>query len=109
MNIMLVGVSERTREIGIRKALGASNSHITWQFLIESLVMSIAGGVLGYGLGYLLAFAVARSFLTFDPLFSWGIAGATLGTALFVGLLFGLYPAIRAARKDPIEALRQYH
>jgi putative ABC transport system permease protein len=109
MNIMLVGVSERTREIGIRKALGASDAHITWQFLIESLAMSLAGGILGYFFGYLLAFAVARSFLTFDPLFSWQIAVATLGISLVVGLLFGLYPAIRAARKDPIEALRQYH
>lgn len=109
MNIMLVGVSERTREIGIRKALGASNNHITWQFLIESLAMSIAGGVFGYVLGYLLAFTVSRIFLTFDPLFSWQIALTTIGVSLVVGLLFGLYPAIRAARKDPIEALRQYH
>lgn len=109
MNIMLVGVSERTREIGIRKALGASNAHITWQFLIESLAMSLAGGILGYLGGYLLAFVVSRIFLTFDPLFSWQIALSTLGISLFVGLIFGLYPAIRAARKDPIEALRQYH
>lgn len=109
MNIMLVGVSERTREIGIRKALGASNANITWQFLIESLIMSLAGGIGGYVLGYLLAFAAARIFLTFNPLFSWQIAAITLCVSLGVGLLFGLYPAIRAARKDPIESLRQYH
>ncbi len=109
MNIMLVGVTERTREIGIRKALGASNTHITWQFLIESLVMSSAGGVLGYLAGYLAAFAISRSFLTFDPAFTWTIAGVALGVSVLVGTLFGLYPAIRAARKDPIEALRQYH
>jgi putative ABC transport system permease protein len=109
MNIMLVGVTERTREIGIRKALGASNGHITWQFLIESLAMSLAGGLIGYVLGYLFAFTIARLFLTFDPLFNWVIAGAAFGVSLFVGLVFGLYPAIRAARKDPIEALRQYH
>lgn len=109
MNIMLVGVSERTREIGIRKALGASNTHITWQFLIESLAMSLAGGVFGYVTGYLIAYAIARTFLTFDPVFSWSIAGTAFGISLGVGLLFGLYPALRAARKDPIEALRQYH
>lgn len=109
MNIMLVGVSERTREIGIRKALGASNANITWQFLIESLIMSLAGGIFGYITGYLLAFAASRIFLTFDPLLSWQITAITLGTSIVVGLLFGLYPALRAARKDPIEALRQYH
>lgn len=109
MNIMLVGVTERTREIGIRKALGASNAHITWQFLIESLAMSLAGGVLGYIFGYLIAFSIARSLLTFDPVFSWPIVGAAFAVSLVVGLIFGLYPALRAARKDPIEALRQYH
>ncbi len=109
MNIMLVSVAERTREIGIRKALGASNGHIVWQFLLESLVMSLVGGLLGYGLGYLSAFAVARTFLTFNPVFNWEIAGTAFGIALVVGLLFGLYPAIRAARKDPIASLRQYN
>ncbi len=109
MNIMLVGVSERTREIGIRKSLGASNAHITWQFLIESLGMSLAGGLLGYLVGYLIAFTLARTFLTFDPVFTWPIAASAFGVSLFIGVLFGLYPALRAARKDPIEALRQYH
>jgi putative ABC transport system permease protein len=108
MNIMLVGVTERTREIGIRKALGASNTHITWQFLIESLFMSLAGGVIGYFVGYLIAFGIARTVLTFDPVFSWSIVGAAFVVSLIVGLIFGLYPALRAARKDPIEALRQY-
>ncbi len=109
MNIMLVGVSERTREIGIRKSLGASNAHITWQFLIESLAMSIAGGIFGYVVGYVVAFAIARTFLTFDPVFTWLIAGLAFGISLLVGVIFGLYPALRASRKDPIEALRQYH
>lgn len=109
MNIMLVSVAERTREIGIRKALGASNGHILTQFLIESLAMSVGGGIAGYFLGYLLGFVVSRSFLTFDPLFNWEIAIAAFGVSAIVGTLFGLYPAIRAARKDPIEALRQYH
>lgn len=109
MNIMLVSVAERTREIGIRKALGASNGHIVTQFLIESLAMSIGGGIVGYGLGYLLSFIVSRTALTFDPLFSWEIATIAFGISLSVGTLFGLYPAFRASRKDPIEALRQYH
>ena len=108
MNIMLVGVTERTREIGVRKALGASNAHITWQFLIEALVMSLAGGFLGYLFGYLIAFAIARTFLTFDPAFTWTVIAYAYGVSLVIGLLFGLYPAIRAARKNPIEALRNY-
>lgn len=109
MNIMLVGVTERTREIGIRKALGASNIHIVWQFLIESLAISLAGGIVGYIFGYIVAFAVARSLLTFDPSFNWNIVGVAVVVSAGVGLMFGLYPAARAARKDPIEALRQYH
>ena len=109
MNIMLVGVTERTREIGIRKALGASNAHITWQFLVESLMMSITGGVLGYISGYVIALTASRLFLTFDPLLSWEVALITVCISVFVGIIFGLYPAVRAARKDPIEALRQYH
>lgn len=109
MNIMLVGVAERTREIGIRKALGASNRHITTQFLIESLALSIGGGFVGYIFGYLLAFIISRSLLTFDPVFTWQIATVTFGISVIVGTIFGIYPALRAARKDPIEALRQYH
>jgi ABC-type antimicrobial peptide transport system permease subunit len=107
MNIMLVSVAERTREIGIRKALGATNGNIISQFLIESLALSIGGGFAGYILGYILAFAIS-TFLTFDPVFNWEIAGVAMVVSLVIGTLFGLYPAIRAARKDPISALRQY-
>lgn len=108
MNIMLVGVAERTREIGIRKAVGASNGTIVSQFLIESLMISLLGGLLGYIMGYILAFAVS-TFLYFAPSFTWSAFGIALGMAVVVGIIFGLYPAIMASRKDTIQSLRQYH
>jgi ABC-type antimicrobial peptide transport system permease subunit len=108
MNIMLVSVTERTREIGIRKALGATNSDITAQFIIESLAIGIGGGISGYILGYILAFAIS-TFLTFDPVINWQIAGVALFISIVIGTFFGLYPAIRAARKDPIDSLREYN
>lgn len=107
MNIMLVSVAERTREIGIRKALGASNGEIVMQFMIESLFLGIGGGAIGYLTGYVLAFAISTT-LTFNPLFSWPIAAVALCVSLIVGVMFGIYPAVRAAKKDPISALRQY-
>lgn len=108
MNIMLVGVSERTREIGLRKAVGASNGTIVSQFLFESLIISALGGLLGFLAGYFIAFVVSLS-IPYDPTFSWAIVGWAAGLSLGVGVVFGLYPAIRAARKDPIESLRRYH
>lgn len=108
MNIMLVSVAERTREIGIRKALGATNAHVIAQFLIEALAMSLGGAILGYFLGYIVAFAVS-TLLPFAPVFTWQIAVTAVGIAIVIGTLFGLYPAIRAARKDPIESLRHYN
>jgi putative ABC transport system permease protein len=107
MNIMLVSVAERTREIGIRKALGASNGDIVAQFLIESLALSIGGGISGYIIGYALAFVIS-TFLPFSAIFSWQIAVISIGVSLVIGTIFGLYPAFRASRKDPIDALRQY-
>ena len=107
MNIMLVSVSERTHEIGIRKAVGAANSNIFLQFLFESLVLSCLGGLLGLALGYALAFLV--SLVTpFAPFISWQILLATLYISIVVGTLFGLYPALKAARKNPIDSLRQF-
>lgn len=107
MNIMLVSVTERTREIGIRKALGATDRTILSQFLIESLVMCVVGGFIGIIIAYGLAFLIGSQ-LAFQPVLSFLIVGTAFGLALFIGLVFGLYPALKAARKDPIEALRQY-
>jgi len=108
MNIMLVTVAERTREIGIRKALGASNRDIMWQFLIESLLISLIGGLLGYVLGYLLALAISNV-LTFSPTMNWAITITALGISIFMGVIFGLYPALKAAHKDPIESLHEFN
>jgi len=107
MNIMLVSVSERTHEIGIRKAVGASSGNILLQFLFESIVLSVLGGLFGFALGYTLAFFV--SLVTpFTPFISWQIIGLTAATSLTVGILFGIYPALKAARKNPIESLKYY-
>jgi putative ABC transport system permease protein len=108
MNIMLVGVSERTREIGLRKAVGASNTTIVIQFLIEALIISVLGGVLGFIGGYFIAFVVSL-LIPYDPTFSWSIVGWAAGLSIGVGIVFGLYPAVRASRKNPIESLRRYH
>lgn len=108
MNIMLVGVAERTREIGLRKAVGASHGNIVWQFLTEALIMSVVGGLLGYIGGYIIAFIIS-AFLTFTPAFTWQIALAAFTISVVVGTIFGIYPALRAARKNAIESLRRYH
>ncbi len=107
MNIMLVGVAERTREVGIRKAVGASNGTIVAQFMVEALLMSLGGGILGFTLGIVLAFSIGTQ-LYFTPVVTWENAVIALGTSVVIGVLFGLYPALRASRKDPIESLRQY-
>lgn len=107
MNIMLVSVSERTREIGIRKAVGASSGNILLQFLFESIILSFIGGIMGIALGYATAFAI--SLITpFAPHISWSILGITCLTSLIVGVIFGVYPAAKAATKDPIASLKVY-
>ena len=107
MNIMLVSVAERTHEIGIRKAVGASSNNILMQFMLEALILSILGGFLGIILGYIFAFLV--SIITpFTPYISLEILLITFGTAVIVGIVFGTYPAIKAASKNPIESLKHY-
>jgi putative ABC transport system permease protein len=107
MNIMLVSVAERTREIGIRKSVGASNNNIIAQFLVESVLVSVIGGIIGITAGVVLAFAIGTNMFV-TPMFSWQIAAVAFGFSLAIGIIFGLYPALRASRKDPIDSLRQY-
>ncbi len=106
MNIMLVNVAERHREVGIRKAIGAANGHIINQFLIESIIVGLTGGVIGYGLGVGSAFLIGM-YLPFMPMVEWQVAAISIGVAIGTGIVFGLYPALHAAQKDPITALRQ--
>lgn len=105
MNIMLVSVTERTREIGIRKAVGATNRQIMRQFLTEAIILSIVGSIIGVLLALGINFAV-RLTTNLQPAVDIKIAGIAIGVAIGVGVVFGIAPAIRAARKDPIEALR---
>ena len=108
MNIMLVSVAERTREIGIRKAVGATKRQILEQFLLEALIMTFAGGIVGLSLAYGASYLINLQF-SLPMVFSWWIFAIGLGVPMAVGLLFGLWPAVRAANQDPIVALRQYH
>jgi putative ABC transport system permease protein len=105
MNIMLVSVTERTREIGVRKALGARRSDILLQFLIESSTIALIGGALGVFFGVLTATAVSWIFPLPSAVQLWSVIGG-LVMALSVGLFFGTYPASKAAKLDPVEALR---
>lgn len=107
MNIMLVSVTERTREVGICKALGATRSDILLQFLIESVVISLIGGFIGLGLGYGLGIGIAAMIPNFPPseVPVWAVALA-IGFSSGTGVIFGILPAAKAARLDPIDALR---
>ena len=103
MNIMFVSVTERTKEIGIRKAVGAKNRDIMIQFLTEGTVLSLLGGIIGLGLAYFLTWVLRdmmTSIITILPI----ILSISVSTA--IGLIFGIFPAMRAARLNPIDALR---
>jgi putative ABC transport system permease protein len=105
MNIMLVSVAERTREIGIRMAIGATENAILTQFLVEAIVLTLIGGLfgMGFGVGIIALLTQALGWSMDVPLEA---VGAAVGTSGFIGIVFGFFPARRAARLDPIQALR---
>jgi putative ABC transport system permease protein len=106
MNIMLMVVSERTREIGLRKALGARRRDIIWQILTESVTLSTMGGIIGTLFGFIAALIVSKLTPLPAAVQVWSVM-IGIGITAVVGLFFGLYPAVRAASLDPIEALRR--
>ncbi len=105
MNIMFATVSERTREIGIRKAIGATNSQILGQFMMEATVLSLVGGIFGIGLA-LLANGIIRVTSDLQPVTTWQVVVIAAVISVLTGIVSGLLPAVRAARKDPITSLR---
>ena len=105
MNIMLVSVTERTREIGVRKAIGARRGDIRWQFLFEAMTLTGLGGVIGVLLGWLVTLAVGAALEWRAVVPVWAVVTG-VGVSVGIGLIFGVWPALRAARLDPVEALR---
>ncbi len=105
MNIMLVSVSERTREIGIRKSIGATNQQILGQFLVEAVMLTMMGGILGVITSFIIT-GILRLNTDYKPFIQWRVVVVAVGVTLAVGIIFGIVPAIKAARKDPIESLR---
>ena len=106
MNIMLVSVTERTREIGLRKALGATRRKILTQFLIESMVLTLLGGLIGLGLAVVLTNILGNSIAEIKPYISINVAIGSLIFSALIGMVFGILPANKASKLDPIEALR---
>lgn len=107
MNIMLVSVTERTREIGICKAIGAKRNYILLQFLMESLALCLLGGLIGLLIGYALGIGVAAIIPNFPPAhIPWWAVAISVGFSAVIGIIFGIVPAAKAANLDPIEALR---
>ena len=106
MNIMLVSVTERTREIGVRKAIGAKRRDILWQFLIESVVLSLIGGVIGIILGVTAALVLGNISPDYTPILTLPPILLAFGFAAAVGIFFGFYPAQKASQLNPIDALR---
>jgi putative ABC transport system permease protein len=105
MNVMLVSVAERVHEIGIRKAVGATNFQILNQFLAEATVLSFVGGIIGIGLAY-VATILLHYLTNIQPVITWQVVVIASAASLLVGIIFGSAPALKAARKDPIDALR---
>jgi len=110
MNIMLIAVKEKTREIGLRKAVGAREKHILWQFLIETFVIVFVGAVVGVVLGILVSFIIAlivqAQGYTYRFIVSSVVLIIAVGVSLVIGLVFGIVPARKASKLDPIDALR---
>jgi putative ABC transport system permease protein len=105
MNVMLVSVTERTKEIGVRRAVGATQSDVLRQFLMESVLQCVAGGAIGVGLGFLCALALRRAASFPASVETWvAVLGVILSS--MIGLFFGIYPAVRASKLDPVVALR---
>jgi len=111
MNIMLVSVTERTKEVGLRKAVGAQEKDILWQFLFEAIVLTVSGGIIGVVLGFLISFLVSKALAmllsgVWHFIFSFDAILLAFGVSSIIGLVFGIYPARKAAKLAPIDALR---